>query len=259
MISPRTAKAFWLLPIFVATILAMRIVDTSNPQEIEADEALLTVPPHQPAAGLLQQTNADGALQSLRAEIEELERRIEKREQALAQRKKEQQYTNAASISHSGLTPEQWAKKGYGTPYESVETLIYSAASGDLEAMKASLVFSPDSEALAKRLFESLPPSVREEQGSFESITAMMTIDQVPLAKARVHAFKEISEEAREVFIVFTSNLESPKSIKLDLIQLPDETWKVLVPPQALYAYADNLGIELETTNSGTAHLVPKD
>ncbi|MBD5777996.1 hypothetical protein IEN85_00620 [Pelagicoccus sp. NFK12] len=244
MISSRTAKTFWLLPVFVATLFAIRIVET--PKFQLAAEQVSSIADRSPlqATSLPQKTNEEAEIQSLQEEITALAQRVEKRERVLAQRKKEQQYTQADSISHAGLTPEQWSHKGFDTPFESIETLIYSAASGDLETMKTSLVYSPECEALAKRMFESLPLSVREEQGSFASIMAMMTIDQVPLAKARLHAFKEITDEAREVFMVFTSNLDSPKSIKLDLIQMPDQTWKALVPPQAVHAYADKLGIE---------------
>ncbi len=182
----------------------------------------------------------------MQAEIRELEERVKKREQVLAQRKKEQQaFTDASSLNHKGLDPEQWSNKGYGTPYESVETLIFSAANGDLQTMKDSLVFSPESEALAKRLFEKLPASIRQEQGNLETVIAMMTIDQVPLAHAQITSFKELTDEAREVFMLFSPNLDSPRHVKLDLIQLPDTTWKVLVPPQAITEYSKQLSIPL--------------
>ncbi|MDQ8185397.1 hypothetical protein [Pelagicoccus sp. SDUM812002] len=250
MVSPRIASAFWLIPLAVAVGFAARIVDSSNsrpantsiPQSPDQQVKKEAIPEKDPSEA--------AALNSLQAEINALEERVKKREHVLAQRKKEQQpFTDASSLNHKGLDPEQWSNKGYATPYESVETLIFSAASGDLQTMKDSLVFSPESESLAKRLFEKLPNSVRQEQGNLETVMAMMTIDQVPLAHAQITAYKEITDEAKEVFMLFSSNLDSPYSVKLDLIQFPDTTWKVLVPPQAISEYAEKLGVNLENTN----------
>lgn len=246
MISVRIALAFWLIPLFVAFAFAVRIHNSSHSISIEPSILHSPVPESGKVPTQKKDPNEDAVIQSLKAEIQGLEQRVKKREQVLAQRKKEQRATEPSSLNHLGLDPEQWSNKGYGTPYESVETLISSAANGDLQTMMESLVLSPESEVLAKRLFESLPTSVRKEQGNLEVIVAMMTIDQVPLTHAKVTAFKNITDEAKEVYMLFTSNLESPQPVKLDLIQLPDATWKVLVPTQAIHEYANKLGIPLQ-------------
>lgn len=250
MISARSALAFWLVPLIVAGAFAVRIVDSSNSRSASAsipqspDQQVEKEPTPEKAP------SETAALNSLQAEINALKERVKKREHVLSQRKTEQQpFTDASSLNHNGLDPEQWTNKGYATPYKSVETLIFSAASGDLQTMKDSLVFSPESESLAKRLFEKLPTSVRQEQGNLETVMAMMTIDQVPLAHAQITAFKEITDEAKEVFMLFSSNLDSPYPVKLDLIQSPDTTWKVLVPPQAISEYAEKLGVNLDNTS----------
>lgn len=247
MISARVALAFWLIPLFVAIALAARFVDSSNSHIAE------TSLPHaqDQQTESVETPKVDpselAAITSLQAEIQALEERVKKREQVFAQRKKEKRFTETASLNNQGLDPEQWSNKGYNTPYESVETLIFSAAGGDLPTMIDSLVFSPESEALAKRLFESLPASIRREQDTPETVVATMTIDRVPLAHARVTAFKDITDEAREVFMVFTSNLDSPQPVRLVLAQLPDSTWKILVPPSAIREYAEQLGISLNS------------
>lgn len=245
MIPNRFAWAFWLVPLIVAIVFVFRSFDPVTPDSGYSRKGLSpqsdTVPKPVPRSDSAERDSRS----FLQAEIEALEKRVRKREQVLAQRQKDHSFTETASLNFQGLDPEQWSNKGYQTPYESVETLIYSAASGDLSTMIDSLILPPESEVLAKRLFESLPASIRQEQRTPESIIAMMTIDSVPLARAHVNALRDITTGAREVYMVFTSNVNSPQPVRLDLAQMPDSNWKVLVPPQAIRSYAEKLGIAL--------------
>lgn len=173
----------------------------------------------------------------------------------------------SASLSKIGLTPDHWKPAGRSTPIGSIETLLWAGASGDIQAMFNSIAMGEESADLAKRLFERLPADLQSEYNSPQRFIAALAIDDIPLTHVR--AVKPKTETSTEIVdgiaitrpiksgaqsddsiatqrLVFTSNVEPPQFVQLQLEKQQNDEWKISIPPVAIVKYANQLGISLD-------------
>ncbi len=145
------------------------------------------------------------------------------------------------SLDLEGLTPDQWTNAGRETPDQSIETFLFAGASGDVELMVDSIMIEGETEAPAIELFERLPFEVRSQFPYYENLVAALVVDDVPLTLARLLDQTAIGDGSIEQNVLFTSNIDPPKIVKLQMRKVRDDSWKIVVPGEAIQKYISEL------------------
>lgn len=163
-----------------------------------------------------------------------------------------------------------WQDRGRATPEEAVETALWAAAGGDLEAFRRTVYLSDATRAAAQALWAQLPPAERARYASADDLVAAYSIARIPLGAAQL-VWLNRSDENDALAAVFlrnppgeigkvnyTSAADSgPGRQAQDLppMAVPDETsvtaylalhrsadgWQLLVPPRAVTEIASRL------------------
>ncbi|HEX2860559.1 MAG TPA: hypothetical protein VHN79_02920 [Lacunisphaera sp.] len=79
-----------------------------------------------------------------------------------------------------------WRNEGRKTARATVNTFLWTAAGGDLRALRSMLQFDEASSRKAGELFARLPPTVRNYYGSGEDLVAGVTMKNIPLTEAQL-------------------------------------------------------------------------
>lgn len=246
-------NAFWTIPICAAVVYGGIIIHTWPATEADAPPAPTKEKPVPPAKAPSSPPDPNSTpdhseradIERLQEELRSIEKNIALRERFLEASRKKADTGEAASLLDGGLTPNQWAARGRETPEKSVETLLWAGAGGDAETMVESIALDETSSQLAAALFARLPQDIQSRYSTPESIIAAMIIDDIPLAKAKILSQRLDGEQTSEARLVFASNIDPAKLVKLRLQKQESGEWKVIVPPKAIARYASELGLPI--------------
>jgi hypothetical protein len=131
----------------------------------------------------------DATLQQARAETASLRQRANQVVQTAEQAKA----TPAGRFGADSRVPgSEWRNAGAATPQAALETVLWAAAGGDVDAFANSLVL-PDARAhvAAQALFDSLPGEARGRYRSPEQLIAALTIPDIPTGYAQVKDWQD--------------------------------------------------------------------
>lgn len=79
------------------------------------------------------------------------------------------------------VTAAEWKNAGSATPAAALESLMWAAAGGDIEAMVAAIKLDYNAVAAAKVGLAEMPEALRSTYGTPERLVALLTMPNVPL------------------------------------------------------------------------------
>lgn len=176
----------------------------------------------------------EAALAQLKKEIAELEARA-----AARARMKPTAAANAvdSSITEKMLPVADWKNAGIATPAAALETALWAAAAGDVEALAGLLSIDPVVRTKVNGLLMNLPVSLRPDYGTPERLIALLAAGDVPLGAAQIHDFKASDLNGTKLTAVLRDTENKYRSANLTL-RLEGEAWKIVVPAKAVERYA---------------------
>lgn len=211
-----------------------------------AHAKLLAARPSEMELATLREDQA--ALARLRNEIEAVRRSVEAREQSSVPVAP----GRPATLLEARLAAAQWRNAGRATPAAAVETLLWAAASGEVERLVETLVLGPEARARAEALFASLPPNLRRENASPEQLMALMTASEIPLGHAQV-----VAEVPTPQGTMLVTQIESPSGqsrVVALALRTDGQAWRVDLPPTAVERYAAKLHQSTAAVQMGVVH-----
>lgn len=215
---------------------------TSRPPRSKGDAANKVSPEE------FQRLRDDGeAMARLRKEIELLKRHAEERARARIAR---EQALRAAppppistpSISDEMLPASLWQNRGRVSPTDTVETVLWAAAGGDVSALADMLQLDAGARKKAAALLSQMPASIQAQCATPEQFVALLTANDIPLGKGMIITpTPEVKTEFGTYRIAQIS--DGSGKIKRAAIALnrDGELWRIVVPESAMDKYATQL------------------
>jgi hypothetical protein len=184
------------------------------------------------------------AVARLRAEIDAAKTRVQAAVQTARVKAAGQPYE--PTMLDGPLPAAQWKNAGAATPAAAIETALWAAAGGDIEALGQMLAFAPGTQAKADALWAELSPATRTRYGSVAQLVAELTAKDVPLGRARLIDPKFRDESGVRFVAQLSKAEEKPRTVALTLRQEGDQ-WKLVVPPGVI----DRYGAMLRAAEAG--------
>lgn len=174
------------------------------------------------------------ALVRLRAEVEALRASVRAGEPAFEAAK-----AAAAATSRSS----EWRNAGRAAPAATLQTLLWAATQGDVDAMAANLAFAPDDRPQVEGCFSALPATLQSRYGTAEQLVASFTLKNLLLGTVRITEEKHPDNDTATLAVLLTSE-KSPgqpsrtKTVALTLRRDPVAGWRIIVPLSVVQTYA---------------------
>ena len=144
----------------------------------------------------------------------------------------------APSILEGPLPASAWRNAGSATPAAALETVLWAAAGGEVDALAGLLRFDVGVRARVDAMFAGLPDSVRTEYGTPERLIAALTARDVPLGKAKLFVTKaDFSGDRRMAMQLYETEGKAPRGVLFSL-RPEGGTWGLVVPTSAVEKYA---------------------
>jgi hypothetical protein len=143
------------------------------------------------------------------------------------------------------ISAAEWKNAGRATPTAAVETVLWAAAGGDIDALAKAVVFDAKVRPSVDAFFAALPPALREQYGTPERLVAFFTAKDIPLGAMTIVGQKPVGTDGAQVALLLEgTDGATPRKAVLSL-QRDDEGWRLRVPPAAVQNYANILGAAL--------------
>ena len=146
----------------------------------------------------------------------------------------------AAVLPNSGPLPAAaWKNAGQATPQATLETALWAAKTGDINALVDMIALDERARVKAQLLLDSLPDATRAQYTTPEQLIASLTARDVPLTSMRVAGVIAGTDDTQ--LIVNLPTQEQPERItKLALHRYADG-WRLKVPESAVDKYSQTL------------------
>lgn len=177
----------------------------------------------------------EGEIARWRGEVETLRRRV-REEEAVAAVQAERSPVNDEMVDASN-----WKNAGRFTPAAALETTLWAAAGGDLDALANSLVLAPEARVRAEALLASLPDSMRASYATPEHLIALFTVKDIPLGSMQVRKQTPRGSDETAVRVRLRSAEGHVKDAELTL-RRDEGGWRLVVPESAVRRYETMLG-----------------
>lgn len=177
------------------------------------------------------------ALDRLRAEIEALRKQTEERKLAMAKAIAAGSLNYEPTMLDGPLPVKFWKEAGAATPGAALETVLWAAAGGNVEALANRLQLDPTARGKAETLLASLPESERVKYSSPEALIATLTTKDVPLGTARL--FDTKADYGGNRLIIADMRDAEGKSRRARFAMHEDGgEWRIVVPASVVENYA---------------------
>lgn len=142
--------------------------------------------------------------------------------------------------AESLMTPASaWKNAGRATPQAALETALWAAAGGDVEALAQMLAMDAGARAKAQAIIAQLPPATQAEYSTPERLIALLSAKDVPTGGMRILAQKKNGTDDVALTVVVESEGKR-KGVNLALHRSEDG-WRLVVPESAVDKYAATL------------------
>ena len=143
----------------------------------------------------------------------------------------------------TNLTPVGSLKNaGKGSPELAMETLLWSATGGEVDALATTLTFTDTARARADAWFASLSESTRQQYGSPEKLIALMIAkDAASVTGTQVLGRKDITGDEVGMRVRFASDAGKTKDESF-LLRRSTDGWRMVLPDQAVDRFAKQIG-----------------
>jgi hypothetical protein len=211
----------------------LAVLVTQNGERERLQDANRRLAENQPAAAELETLRAHhAALPQLRAEIAALHARERSATEQTAKRSPER-FAAGAKVPAG-----DWRNAGAATSRAALETILWGAAGGDIDAF-AQHLFLPDKvRPSAIALLESLPADVRGQYATPERLIAFLACKDVPLGAAQVVAWHPLKTptNGEQVRLQLSAPDGNTRDVVLQFAPHADG-WKLVVPHVAIAKY----------------------
>lgn len=176
-------------------------------------------------------------LAALRANTQEIAKFAQLAQAAQAVKQMEK---SSESVASKIVPVGQLKNLGRGTPAAGLETALWAATGGDVDALAGSLTFNPEGRARADQWFASLTPDVRQQYGTPEKVIALlMARDAAGLTGMQVLGQKELTAQDTALRIRFASE-SNTKDDNLVMHRTGDG-WRMLLNDKTVESMARKL------------------
>jgi hypothetical protein len=176
----------------------------------------------------------EAAIARLRKEIAELKARA-------AARSRNDPSSVTPKVAVSSMTKEmlpvaQWKHVGHATPTAALETVLWAASVGDVDALAGSLSIDPVVRTKVNGLLLRLPETIRKDYDTPERLMALLTAGDVPLGAAQIRDYHALNLQGTAVVAVLRDTENRHRAANVTLRQ-EGEAWKLVVPNEAVDKY----------------------
>ncbi len=183
-----------------------------------------------PAAGLAPASAVEVA--KLREEIE----RLSARTQAVARLA----VKNSEGAVLLNLRPAgAWKNSGRGSPASAIETLLWAADGGDVEALASSILLDDEAKARAQAILDRLPEAARLNYGTPEKLIALLMARD-----ADIRAMQVLSESRNENEALVNVRVQKGDGKTKDegyAFRQVGDAWRLVIPGKAVDKYGKKL------------------
>lgn len=148
-----------------------------------------------------------------------------------------------------------WRNAGAATAAAALETVLWAAAGGDVDAFARRIQFDPRAKKTAGALWEGLPPDERVKHASPEHLMAFLSIKDVPVGAATVESWGTSGRPVLMVGLRLTAENGRGRSVNLALVPSGEE-WKLHTTEAAVAKYA--AALRGPAAGSGPESLSPR-
>ncbi len=131
----------------------------------------------------------------------------------------------------------EWRNAGAATAAAALETVLWAAAGGDVEAFARRIRCDAAARTAALELLQSLPPAERARQASPEALLAYLSIKDVPIGTATVTTWSGRSDTVQSASVTLAAPGEKPRRVYLVFVR-DGEEWKLRATDTAVAKYA---------------------
>lgn len=127
---------------------------------------------------------------------------------------------------------------GFGSPAQAVETVLWAATGGEVDALAAGLFIEPKAKQKAADWFATLPEATRAQYGSAEKVIALMIAkDAAALQGMQVLGQQEVAPNLMAVRVRMQADTGGTKDETLAFAKAPDG-WKMVLPENVVQKFA---------------------
>ena len=139
-------------------------------------------------------------------------------------------------LDREPIPASAWKNAGTGTPQSTLQTALWAAAAGNLDALAETLNLDGTARAKAQALFAAQPEEVRAQYATPERFVALLATRDMPLTSLQVSGALVQEHDAQLVVNLPTSE-RTDHLVKLTLSRGSDG-WRLNVPETAIDRYA---------------------
>jgi hypothetical protein len=143
------------------------------------------------------------------------------------------------SLVGNSVAAELWQDAGRATPEAALQTALWAAANGDLDALADSMVFDAETRLQIGATFSRLPAVLQGELGTPEKMIALLTANDIPLGRASITRQNEVGKKIT-VQLIDTKGAMRTASLSL---QAYAGQWRFKVPSSVVRKYSHQLGV----------------
>jgi hypothetical protein len=134
-----------------------------------------------------------------------------------------------------------WRNAGRATPEAALETALWAAATGEVDALAQLLLLEPDARQRAQALLDRLPESARAQYATPERLIALLTAKQIPLGAMQLVAAMPQGDDTRLLRVRLHSPEGWARTTSVAARGAPGD-WRLVVPGPAV----DRLAAQLQ-------------
>jgi len=200
-------------------------------------ERLLAAP--LPEAEVRRLRDDRAAIARMRREVDGLRAKVEEKERAATKAVVAKAVAAPARRFAMGvdMPSAQWRNTGAATPAAALETVLWAAAGGDLEALAARIRLDGVARTAALELLQALPADLRAKCSTPEQLMAFLSIKDIPIGTATVTTWSQQSDSLQSAVVNLRAADGSNRRPFLVFVREGEE-WKLRATEAAVARYA---------------------
>jgi len=139
------------------------------------------------------------------------------------------------------IRSSEWKFAGQGSPADTLESVLWSARTGDVDRLAGLIALDQNSKAKADAFFAGLSEDARAQYGSSEKIIATLIAAQMPTDYAAMATFREVDSDSNALLGV---RIQEGTGTQRDLtfrFQRDQDEWRLDMPTSVVGTLARQL------------------
>lgn len=122
---------------------------------------------------------------------------------------------------------------GRSTPAAAVETALWAATGGEVDALAGTLLLEGEARHAAESMLAGMPPAVRSQYGTPERLVALLTAKEIPLGSMHILAPPKPDPAGTRVVAQLRDHAGFIRAVALS-VRKDGDGWKLVVPAGAI-------------------------